>query len=35
LNCRGNDLPYNNLKEYWVWYYKENPKEKAADEFNI
>jgi len=25
LDCDGNKLPYDNLEEYWEWFWKENP----------
>ena len=35
LFCLNNNLPYNNLKSYRLWYEKTYPEKVKASEFNI
>jgi Leucine-rich repeat (LRR) protein len=35
LDCSDNNLPYKNLKEYWEWYWKENPELKSAKDLGL
>jgi E3 ubiquitin-protein ligase SspH2 len=35
LNCSDNNLPYNNLEEYWEWFWKTYPELKAAKDLGL
>jgi hypothetical protein len=35
LSCRNNNLPYENLDEYWKWFQKEYPDRWEARKFNF
>ena len=35
LYCPSNNLPYDDLKEYWEWFYKENPDLHQANKLGL
>ena len=35
LDCWNNNLPYNDLKGYWEWFYEENPDLYQANKMGL
>jgi len=35
LYCDINKLPYNDLEEYWEWFWKENPDLNQANKLGL